>query len=478
MPKTKVNGILVIHRHNLAPTASMVMEIVDAFPQHSQFSAWAVNTHLGFPEVLRELEFRVIVLHYSLFAYLPFVDDEFRAYLAENESSYKVAFFQDEYWFWPERTEVLNRFKVDCVYTCVEPEYYQATYWKYTQVPRLETYLPGYVSEGMARVAKKVSKPDSKRTVDIGYRGRLSPEFIYWGKEALEKYEIGVRFREKAAGQGLALDVETEESKRIYGDAWLAFLGNCRAILGVEAGVSIFDIDNVVLPGYKRFRAEHPEMSLEEVYERALAQYDGKGVYYRTLSPRAFEAAAVHACQILFEGRYSGILKPMVHYIPLRKDFSNIEEVIRLYRDEGIRRELTENCYRDLIASEAYGYRRFIEKFDEGLVAAGMKPGILPGLVRQVTERLKEGEKAIMIKKVEGQRAEYQELMNKHVALQMQYMEQQKQLNQILIEQQLVLQEQAKSQLDPKSADTRPLSAVDKMIASFVRGLRKIGRKR
>ena len=57
------------------------------------------------------------------------------------------------------------------------------------------------------------------------------------------------------------------------------------------------------------------------MYERLLAQYDGKGVYYLTMSPRVFEAAAVRSCQILFEGRYSGILEPMVHYIPLKKDF-------------------------------------------------------------------------------------------------------------------------------------------------------------
>jgi len=69
------------------------------------------------------------------------------------------------------------------------------------------------------------------------------------------------------------------------------------------------------------------------------------------MSPRVFEAAAVRSCQILFEGRYSGILEPMVHYIPLKKDFSNFEEVLRRYRDESIRRELTENAHRDLIAS-------------------------------------------------------------------------------------------------------------------------------
>ena len=53
----------------------MVVEIVNAFCQHSEFKAWEVSAYFGFPEVLRELEFKVIVLHYSLFAYLPFVEE-------------------------------------------------------------------------------------------------------------------------------------------------------------------------------------------------------------------------------------------------------------------------------------------------------------------------------------------------------------------------------------------------------------------
>ena len=298
--------------------------------------------------------------------------------LRSARASYKVAFFQDEYCWWPERAEVLNRFKVDCVYTCVEPKHYKDTYWKHTQVPRLETYLPGYVSEEMVRTAAKVSKPDAERSIDIGYRGR-QPFFGWSGRAGQEKHEIGVHFREMAARTGLALDIETDESKRIYGDDWLAFLANCRAVLGVEAGASIFDVDNEVAPKYERLRAERPELSYEQMYEQVLAQYDDKGVYYRTISPRAFEAAAVHACQILFEGRYSGVLEPMVHYFPLKKDFSNFEEVLKWYRDEGLRRELTENSYQDLIASGTYTYRRFIEAFDKGLLEVGLKPGCQMG---------------------------------------------------------------------------------------------------
>jgi len=430
MPKTKVSGILLIHSHALVPTASMVMDLVSAFQNHSRFKVWAVNAELGFPEALKRYEFQIIVLHYSIFSWLPFfLSEEFLEYLGESGDSYKIAFFQDEYRYWPERSEVLNRFKVDCVYTCIEPEYYDATYRKYTRVPRLVTYLPGYVSEEMVRWAGEVIKPDRQRRIDVGYRGRRS--YHYMGKAAREKHEIGTRFLELASGSGLSMDITSEESKRIYGRQWLGFLGDCRAVLGVEAGVSIFDIDNVVIPQYQKMVAENPEITFEEVYGRLLFQYDGKGIYYRTMSPRVFEAAAVRSCQILFEGRYSGILEPMVHYIPLKKDFSNFEEVLRMYRDESIRRELTENAHRDLISSGRYSYREFMREFDEGLEAAGVEIGI-PGEVEdRVTEWLNEGGRSLLVKKIGVQQREYQELVNRDVALQVQYMEQQRQLQKL-----------------------------------------------
>src|SRR5262245_64800394 len=113
MAKTRINGLLVIYHDDFQTYASNLFQHVHSFREGSAFPVSAVNTHLGFPDVLRDLEFSAIVLHYSLFSWRPFfLDDEFRAYLAASPASYKVAFFQDEYRFWPERAEVLNRFHV------------------------------------------------------------------------------------------------------------------------------------------------------------------------------------------------------------------------------------------------------------------------------------------------------------------------------------------------------------------------------
>ena len=143
--------------------------------------------------------------------------------------------------------------------------------------------------------------PEEQRTIDIGYRGRRLA--YYMGRGAQEKHEIGRGVLERAAAAGLRVDIDTEESSRLYGDSWYRFMANCRAVLGVEAGVSIFDIDDVVRPACEKWLADHPAATFEETSAAVLAPFEDN-IRYRTISPRHFEAAAFRVCQILFDGEY------------------------------------------------------------------------------------------------------------------------------------------------------------------------------
>ena len=364
--KKKINGILLLYHHPFVANAATIMEHIDAFTQYSQFKVWKVNTVMGFPEGLKELSFEVIVLHYSLFGGRRYIPDRgFSNYLEECHESYKVAFFQDEHHYCQQRFAFLNHFQIDCVYTLVEPEYFGEVYQKYTDVPHLIYHIPGYVSEKVIEAGQQFGCVDSERRIDIGYRGRLLP--AYMGKGSQEKGEISEQFGKRSRGSDLIIDLETKENERLYGEKWYKFLGDCKAVLGVEAGVSIFDVEDIVRMEFEKIIAENPKISFKEISERLLYQWEDN-IYYRTISPRHFEAASFRNCQILFEGKYSGIMKPMVHYIPLKKDFSNFDEVITMFKDESLRRELTENAYRDLIASGQYSYKEFIRSFDDNLL--------------------------------------------------------------------------------------------------------------
>jgi hypothetical protein len=357
-----LDAVLLLHHHPIRSQSPDVIESVRAFTRHSRFPVLAVNTRRGFPPGLARLRFRAVLMHYTLFyaAFEP-LSPQFLEYLTACPESFKVVFFQDEQAYTRDRFEFCERFAVDAVYTQLAPAQFDAVYGRYTRVPRIVSHYPGYVSDRLVQTAARLAKPPEERGIDVGYRGRLLP--AHWGAAAREKYDIAVEFRRRAAGCGLALDIETDESKRIYGRRWYEFIADCRGMLGTESGASSFDLAGAVPAIAQGFPAGAAD---------ALPASGDEEIPYRTISPRHLEAAAFRVCQVLFEGRYAGLLEPMVHYIPLRKDFANFDEVLARFRDAGLRAELTDNAYRDLIASRALSYERFVAEVDEDLAAAGL----------------------------------------------------------------------------------------------------------
>ena len=93
-------------------------------------------------------------------------------------------------------------------------------------------------------------------------------------------------------------------------------MANCRCVLGVESGVSAFDLEDEVLDEYDAPRAAGRQPSGVDDLDDAAALGGRRATTGRS-SPRHFEAASLRVCQVLFEGRYSGVMEPMVHYIPL-----------------------------------------------------------------------------------------------------------------------------------------------------------------
>ncbi|MDY7034891.1 MAG: hypothetical protein SV375_01840 [Thermodesulfobacteriota bacterium] len=389
MTKINVNGILLLYHHPVLASAPTIMEHVNAFSRHSKFKVWKVNTELGFPKGLNDIRFQILVLHYTLFGSYPYkLNDKFIHFIKENGSTYKIAFFQDEYRYCQQRFRFINQHNIDCVYTLLKPQYFNQVYRKYTSISKIVHTIPGYVSEDLIQLSHKMTKPNHERQIDVGYRAR--PLEFYMGKGGQEKTEIAYGFHEREDGLGLQLDIRTDEKARIYGRKWYQFLTKCRAVLGVESGISIFDLEDKVRLRCEEIMVKDPNISFKEISKRVLAQWENN-IYYRTISPRHFEAAALKVCQILFEGEYSGIMKPLVHYIPLKKDFSNFRDVIIKFENINVRHHFTENAYRDLIVSGQYSYKKFIENFDQDLLNSGFRSDISLTAINLVTELLRLG---------------------------------------------------------------------------------------
>ena len=395
MSVTRVPGVLVVyHRpdYKLTPRphsdAATVREHIHAFKRHSQFRVWELNTDLGFPRGLEHVHPTIVFLHYSLFDPTGYrIPPAMRDFLRQAEA-FKVAFFQDEFHYCKQRFGFVNEIGVDLVYTHVHPEDIPHVWGRYT--PRVTAHFnyPGYVDSDMIRAAERFSRPSRERDLDIGYRGRaLAP---YMGSGSVEKALIGERFRELAARTQLKIDIDTNEQGRLYGEDWYRFLGRCRNVLGVESGTSYLDLEDEVLLDHRTRLAAGRPVTLEALQSGPLGKWDNN-FSYRTISPRHFEAAAFRICQVMFEGEYSRVLEPMVHYVPLMKDFSNFDEVLALITDDRRREEIIERAHRDLITSGAYSYEQFVAKVDQDLMTAGLEPQARPSQAETLDAALRRG---------------------------------------------------------------------------------------
>jgi hypothetical protein len=137
-------------------------------------------------------------------------------------------------------------------------------------------------------------------------------------------------------------------------------------MLGVESGASVFDFDGTLQKKVEDHVAAHPAATFEEVHRELLAPYEGL-IRQNQISPRCYEAAALRTAMILYEGEYSGVLKPGRHFFPLRKDFSNFAEVLAFLRDPVRMQAMVDCAYEEVALNPEYSYRRFIERFDQAV---------------------------------------------------------------------------------------------------------------
>ncbi len=336
----------------------------------------------------------VVVIHYSLCvlfeSYLP---RTLKRQLAAFHGL-KVQFIQDDYRWVDSITTVMREIGVDVLLTLV-PEDQIPKIWTGDRLPGIAAVptLAGYVPE---RLVGLQTAPLRSRPIDIGYRGRVLP---YWlGRIGQEKAWIAQGVMERAAHYGLRCDIGWREEDRLYGARWDQFLSSCKATLGTESGATITDFDGSIERAVRAYIACHPEACFDEVYEQILRPYEGN-VRMNVISPKIFEAIALHTALILFRGEYSGVLTPWAHYIPLEKDFSNMAEVVDCLRDADGLQAMADRAYADIVASGGYSYRAFMQHFDDLIEAqvarskslAGKRYHTLVGGARTMLPKMERG---------------------------------------------------------------------------------------
>jgi hypothetical protein len=340
--------------------APNVLEHIGAFKRYSRHRVDSFNPRgLARSRFLRLSDYDVVVIHYTIPLYL---SEWFREEIAGFDGL-KVEFLQDEYRQVDAMTAAMRELGIDVLFSCVPADAVPNVYGSRLPGVDILPTLTGYVP---ADLAGRPRPSLEGRLLDVVYRGRSIPFWL--GRLAQDKVMIGREFLARAASTELRCDIAWTEADRIYGADWYRFLGSARATLGTESGASIVDFDGSLQARTDEYLAARPSATFEEVEREILAPFEGNAVI-QAISPRVFEAAALGTAMVNFPGRYSDVIEPWVHYVPLEKDFSNFEEVVAAIGDEGVLDRIASQAHEELVASGRYSLETFVEGFDREIAA-------------------------------------------------------------------------------------------------------------
>ena len=363
MPANRLEILLLCdYREDIAAT---VREHIDAMIGFSVHRIRRVSILGDIPPRLDLNHFDAVIVHYSLIAcHDTYVSASARAALARFRGL-KAIFIQDEYRFVDATIAAMREIGINVLFTCV-PEGEIEKVYSSQRLPGVTkiNVLTGYVPEHL------LSKPVlsyADRPIDVGYRARKVPAWL--GELGREKYEIGRRFREDTREGELVLDISFREEDRLYGDGWVDFVSRCKVMLGAESGASVFDFTGDIQRKVEKHQRRNPDVDFWTLKKLYFDDVDGQ-IALNQISPRCFEATALRTLLVMYEGEYSGRMKPWRHYVPLKKDHSNHAEVVALLKDPVRATEITEAAYLEVACNPRNSFRAFVAQFDEAISAA------------------------------------------------------------------------------------------------------------
>jgi hypothetical protein len=356
---------------------------MDALTLRSRHRVHRLSLGRRLPDRIVLDRFDGIIIHYSLVSALDrFLDAQTQQRIAAFRGT-KALFIQDEHRHVQRTIELLQRLRIDVLFTCVPQSEVEKVYPR-AELPRLrkETVLTGYVAPELCRLEVP---PFGERAIDVGYRARKLSAWL--GQLGREKWLIGQRFGADAERYGLACDISHREEDRLYGRAWIDFMLRCKAMLGSESGSSVFDRTGAIEAAVLRHERSAPEASFETLRQLYFPGEDGR-IANAQISPRCFEAAAVRTLMILYEGGYSGVLSPWRHYVPLRKDHANMAEVVAVLRDPARAQGIVDAAYREIALNPAYSFAAHVAHVDDVMAEAAGGKASQPGYDAAIWARL------------------------------------------------------------------------------------------
>lgn len=338
----------------LAPTFlnHHVFALQRNFPEHDYLYHDAT---LPLPDYVAEQDFDAIILDVTFltarWASPEFLQARKDGYDFVRESAaVKIAFPQDEYDCNILLDDWMCEWNVDVVFSVIASGW-DVLYPRYHTQGNIRLGYTGYIDESLMNIP---TKPFQKRTIDIGYRAKKLPP--YFGRIGQAKWTIGRDVARLAQDRKLNVDIELGDRGTLFGEAWINFINNSKFTLGANSGSSLLDPIGDIQRDVRAYLMANPEATFEAV---EAACFPGQeGLYsFTAISPRVLEAALLDSAQILVDGEYSGIIKPGEHYIAIREDASNFQDVLAAMADTTEVTRMIGRCRQAILSIDALRYQ-------------------------------------------------------------------------------------------------------------------------
>jgi hypothetical protein len=264
----------------------------------------------------------------------------------KNRKGKLLIFVGNEYCLMPEKINFIKNVEADFVASQLPRD---AANWLYEDCQRSKILL---VPHALNSSTYKPYRDYEQRKTDIGFIGDRYSLAI----GDIERTELIEYFAKKDIQQKLNIDIRLGRKLRLSRERYVDFLNSIRGTIGAESGTYYLEKTDETQKKVEAFLSQHPKTTFEEVYDRFFKDY-ANPVNGKAISSRHFEPIGTRTCQILLEGRYNDILEPDVHYISLKRDYSNIDDVLERFRDKDLVRKITDEAYKYTMDCHTYEHR-------------------------------------------------------------------------------------------------------------------------
>ena len=347
--------------NKLKPLRNTVKSFIECFKKFSNHIVFYHNACLVLPENFKKIKWDLVVFHttFLITRYNQFLFKELTSKLSffKNKNFLKVAIPQDEGGGGEFLCKFLKNFRVTVVFTQLyEDKDIKIVYKDLVSSINFEKVLSGYTDN---TEIKKFSNFSKNKSNDFIYRTFSAKSRN--GSLGYKKILLGEFFLKQLKKNKFKYDISVNVKDTLFSTKWIKSVSNAKYTIGVEGGSSLYDPVYRLRDKCLEYEKKYPMSSFQQIEKNCFKGLDKK-ISGAVITPRMFEAAMAKTCMLLVEGKYNGILIKNVHYIPIKNDLSNIQDILKKLNEES-RKKITERCYKDLIISQKYSYENFTKSF-------------------------------------------------------------------------------------------------------------------